>query len=253
MLSRERSESEFRATSMGVAATDDEFDALLPPAERRASARYWTPVAVARRVAQLSEELGARRILDVGAGPGKFCVVGAACAPSLEFVGVEQRPHLIAIAERLAVNIGTGNATFRLGDATHVPWSGFDALYVFNSFAENVFSTVDRFDDTVELSRVRYVADVLLVARKLAELPPGTVLLTYHGLGGPIPHGYKHLLVEPAGTGWLHVWRQEGGASEMFWLEDDADVRNVTTFELRRLLRSVAHGGSRRTVARHRP
>lgn len=205
-------------------------------------------------MAQLLSELGARRVLDVGAGPGKFCVVGAACAPNLQFVGVEQRPHLVAVAERLAREVRTPNATFCLGDVTRTSWSDFDALYVFNSFAENIFSAVDWFDDTVELSRVRYVADVLVVAHKLAELPEGTFLLTYHGLGGPIPDAYRHLHVESAGTGWLHVWRHEGRASsETFWLEDDDDIRAVMPADLRRLLLSVEHDGARATITHDDP
>jgi SAM-dependent methyltransferase len=237
-----------------IITTDAEFDLLLPQAERQASARYWTPVTVARRVAQLLSELGVRRVLDVGSGPGKLCLVGASCAPDAEFVGVEQRPHLVAIAERLARELGTPNATFCPGDATRMSWSDFDAVYVFNSFAENIFSTVDRFDDTVELSRGRYVADVLLVARKLAELSEGTLLLTYHGLGGPIPDAYTRLHVESAGTGWLHVWRHDGCATgEMFWLEDDDDIHAVRPAELRRLLRSVQHGGATTMIMHREP
>jgi SAM-dependent methyltransferase len=223
--------------------TDAAIDSLFPAAARKASARYWTPVAVARRVAELLAELDVRRVLDVGSGSGKFCVVGAAHAPSVEFVGVEQRPHLVAIAERLALEVGTPNAKFRVDDVTRLPWSDFDALYIFNSFAENIYSATERFDHTVELSRARYLADVQVVARKLAELPEGTLLLTYHGLGGPIPNAYERVHVEPAGTGWLHVWRHGGGATdEFFWLEDDENIRAVSKPELGRLLRSVKHG-----------
>lgn len=237
--------------SSPLISTDAEFNLLLPRAEREAAGRYWTPVGVARRVTQLVSELGVRRVLDVGSGPGKFCIVGAACASDVEFVGVEQRPHLVAVADDLARALGIPNATFCLGDATRASWSDFDALYVFNSFAENIFSTGDRFDDTVELSRVRFVADVLLVASKLAELRKGTLLLTYHGLGGPIPDAYRHVHVESAGTGWLHVWRHDGCATgERFWLEDDDDIHAVMPAELRRLLRSVEHDGARTTLIR---
>jgi SAM-dependent methyltransferase len=228
-----------------VGGTDAEFDVLLPPPARQASAIYWTPVVVAQRAAELLTEVGVRRVLDVGAGPGKFCIVGASRAPSIAFVGIEHRPHLVAIAEHLAREMGTPNARFRLGNVTSTSWSEFDALYVFNSFAENLFSAVERFDDTVELSRARYVEDVLAVGRKLAELPEGTFVLTYHGLGGPIPDVYERVRVEPAGTGWLNLWRHRGAStSEMSWLEDDAGICAVSTAELRQVLRSVEHDGS---------
>jgi SAM-dependent methyltransferase len=226
-----------------VFATDAKFDELLPPTERSVAGRFWTPIGVTRRVVQHLSERGVRRVLDVGSGPGKFCIVGAASAPNIEFVGVEQRPHLVEVADRLARGLGTRNATFRLGDVTTTPWSDFDALYVFNSFAENTFLPCDRFDDSVELSSIRFVAEVLRVARKLAELPEGTLLLTYHGLGGPIPDAYTRLSVERVGSGWLQVWRHDGCVTDkMFWLEDDAVIHAVTRAELRRFLRTIGQG-----------
>jgi len=192
-------------SSARVFVTDAEFDQLLPEAERKVAGRYWTPVAVIRRIVQHLTERGVRRVLDVGSGPGKFCVVAAASAEGIDFVGIEHRPHLVTIAERLRCEIGTSNVAFRLADVTRATWSEFDAIYVFNSFAENVFSTNDRLDESVELTHTRYVAEVLRCSRKLASLPEGTLLVTYHGLGGPIPDAYTRLSVEPVGSGWLNV------------------------------------------------
>jgi hypothetical protein len=90
-------------------------------------------------------------VLDVGSGPGKFCLVAAASAPRLSLVGVERRPHLVAIARLLAEK--AVQVAFRVGDAPRVTWSECDAFYVFNSFAENRFAVEDQFDRTVELSR----------------------------------------------------------------------------------------------------
>src|SRR6185312_4603622 len=117
--------------------TDTAFDALLPPAVRRVSCGFWTPAAVARRAADIFEELGVSRVLDVGSGPGKFCVIAAARAPQLACVGVEQRAHLVAVARSVAATTGIANATFSVGDTTRIPWAGFDGFYVYNTFAEN--------------------------------------------------------------------------------------------------------------------
>jgi len=216
------------ASPAGTAAddmTDAELDALLPVAVRRASRVFWTSVAVARRAAHMLERLGVRRVLDVGAGPGKFCVVAAAHAPGIEFVGVEHRPELVAAAQALAAEVGIANVMFATGDATHYPWTDFDAFYVFNSFAENDFAADDQFDSTVELSHARHLAEVKRVAQHLAAAPAGTVLLTYHGLSGPIPGSYELLHAEPVDTGWLRVWRK-GAAPEdgRFWIEEGAGV-----------------------------
>lgn len=222
----------FEASSLATAIdtmTDAQLDALLPPAMRRVSGVYWTPVRVARRAAQIFDDLEVRRVLDVGSGPGKFCVVAGARVPSMSFVGVEHRPHLVAAAQSLAAAVGSTNVTFLLSDATCQPFTGFDGFYVFNSFAENSFSRDNQLDQTVELSHVRRIDDVMRVEHWLATRPLGNVLLTYHGLGGPIPGCYERVHVEPAGSAWLRAWRKgRDGASDRYWLEDGEDVTLVT-------------------------
>ena len=74
------------------------FDQIYPPYIQAISRRFWTPVSVASRAAELFRHAGARRILDVGAGVGKFVLVAAAAAPEVLFVGVEHREHLVEIA-----------------------------------------------------------------------------------------------------------------------------------------------------------
>jgi len=205
--------------------TDAEFDALLPSEVQRASRIYWTPVAVARRAAHVFEELGVRRVLDVGSGPGKFCVVAAARAPSIAFVGIEHRPQLVTIAQALAAEVGITNATFSVGDTTRIPWTDFDACYVYNPFAENSFDAEDQFDSTVELSHARYVGEARRVADELAAAPVGRIVLTYHGLSGPIPSSYELVHIETAGTGWLRVWRKgTAGKADKYWVEEGPDV-----------------------------
>jgi SAM-dependent methyltransferase len=217
--------------------SDGDFEALLPLSLRRRAPTYWTPVAVARRAALILDELGARRVLDVGSGPGKFCVVGSACAPRLSFVGVEQRPHLVVLARQLAQRLGAEQVAFRFGDATRVRWSQFDGFYVFNSFAENRFAVEDQLDRTVELSRTRCIADLLRVERCLAAAPVGALLVTYYGLGGPIPGSYERVHVEAAGTGWLQVWRRTNAApSDVYWIEEDDEIGMLRTTSLERWL-----------------
>jgi SAM-dependent methyltransferase len=209
--------------------SDAQCDALLPRPARRASSIYWTPVRVARRAAEIFEELGVSRVLDVGSGPGKFCVVAGARAKRIVFVGIEHRPHLVAAARSLATSVGATNVTFVHGDATCLPWAGFDGFYVFNSFAENGFSPEDQFDQTVELSPVRGIDDVMRVERWLATREVGTVLLTYHGLGGPIPGSYECVHVEAAGNAWLRAWRKgRAGPTDKYWLEDGDEVTAAT-------------------------
>ncbi len=222
----------FEASSLAATIdtmTDAQIDALLPPAARRVSRVYWTPVRVARRAALIFDALGVARVLDVGSGAGKFCVVAGARVPRISFVGVEHRPHLVAAAQSLAAAVGSTNVTFLVSDATSVPFPGFDGFYVFNSFAENSFVADEQLDQTVELSRVRRIDDVMRVERWLAARPVGNVLLTYHGLGGPIPGCYERVHVEAAGSSWLCAWRKSAnGTRDRYWIEDGEDVTLAT-------------------------
>ena len=185
---------------------DDAFDALLPDDVRAAAGRFWTPLAVARRAAELLNELGARQVLDVGSGCGKFCIAAAAAASQIEFTGVEQRSRLVDVAASVAAQLGLPNARFRHGDATVAALQGFDAVYLFNPFAENVFSAEERFDDTIDLSDARLVADLLRLEWALARAPVGMLAVTYHGFGGRIPDSFDVLYAERAGTDRLRIF-----------------------------------------------
>lgn len=205
--------------------TDAELDALFPASVRRVSPAYWTSVAIARRAAEMLKDLDVRRVLDLGSGPGKFCVVAAARAPHITFVGVEHRAPLVTIAQAVAERLQVANASFCVGDATQVPWTEFDAFYVYNSFAENDFEAHEQFDQSVELSRARHLTEAKRVARRLGDAPVGTVVLTYHGLSGPMPGSYELLHAEPAGNGWLRAWRKNtASARGRFWLEEGSEV-----------------------------
>lgn len=194
---------------------DAAFDCLLPPAVRMKSALHWTPVSVARVAAMRLAEHGARRILDAGSGPGKFCTVGASTCSLATFVGIEQRVGLVAVARHLAERLGVTNARFVLGDAMAYSWAQFDGFYFFNPFAENALGAEDVFDAGTPAPKLRFATEALRVARRLREARRGSVLVTYHGLGGPIPSSYELMSEENPGSGRLRTWvkqrdREEG-------------------------------------------
>ena len=81
-------------------------------------------------------------------------------------------------------------------------------LYFFNPFAENIFHEHDRFDDDVQLSALRYTAELLRVEHMLERARAGSVVVTYHGLGGPIPSTYELITDERAGSDRVRTWVQ---------------------------------------------
>jgi SAM-dependent methyltransferase len=215
---------------------DGLFDVLYPDHVRAASSTFWTPIAVARCAVRRLEELGVRRVLDVGAGPGKFCIAAGAVARHVSFTGIEQRTELVELATALATRLRLPNVRFRVGNATDCDWAEFEALYFFNPFAENLFDDEEAFDDRTERSSERYMAEVDHVEQRLLEAPMGQVVLTYHGFGGRIPSCFELLREERCGTNWLRVWQKRRLAQRgsTGWLElYEGGVQRTRFFEPR--------------------
>lgn len=187
------------------AVTDEAFDAIYPLRIRELSSRHWTPVAVARCAARMLVRGPETRVLDVGSGAGKFCLVGALTTRA-RFFGVEQRGHLVELARAIAARYGARSAEYIRGDIADLDWSAFDAFYFFNPFAENHFGPMQRIDSSVELAPGRYQRDLALSFERLAQARTGTRVVTYHGVGGALPPAYELSAFEPAGTDVLEEW-----------------------------------------------
>jgi len=187
----------------GKLVDDRVFDDVYPLAHRRPSRVHWTPVEAATRAARLLADGPRARILDIGSGVGKFCIVAAA-ATGARVTGVEHRDHLVAVARSAAGSIGV-DATFRSGTLADCDPKDFDAVYLFNPFAENLCPASDYIDATVELSADRYERDVDATEGFLHGARLGMRVVTYCGFGGDMPDGYVRVLRERCG-GTLELW-----------------------------------------------
>lgn len=174
---------------------DERFDLVYPPEIRAQSAAHWTPTVVARRAAQFLVQEPGMRVLDIGCGPGKFCIVGA-LATAGSFTGVEQRPHLCAAARAVIEQANLGNANIIHGNVTELEFANFEAFYLFNPFEENLETTA-RIDATVKLSGDLYEKYTEHVARQLALAPMGTRVATYCGVCEEVPLGYECVETSP--------------------------------------------------------
>ncbi len=181
------------------------FDRIYPERVRAASERYWTPLRVARRAAEMLAPDASTRVLDVGSGAGKFCLVAALTAPG-QYTGVEQRGHLVEVASAIAERYDVPRATYLHGDMRDIDWAEFDAFYFFNPFSENYFEASERLDHSVELSPDRFHRDMQYVRAVLAGMEPGARVITYHGLGSALPGCFKHLASQEIGTDSLELW-----------------------------------------------
>jgi predicted RNA methylase len=190
----------------GVALpSDKDFDLVYPERIRTLSALHWTPVSVAARAAAILAQAGATRILDVGSGVGKFCLIGAMVTPA-RFVGVERRQHLVDIAGATATKLGISRATFVHTSVDQFRFEGFDGVYLYNPFFEQISRYVPQVDPAVEHSAKLYRLFTDAVTTQLDTLARGTAVVTYHGFGGLMPRSYRFVGDEPAGDDLLDLW-----------------------------------------------
>lgn len=181
---------------------DAKFDQVFPAAQRPRSYLHWTPVEIAERAAALLAPTSDCRVLDIGSGVGKMCLIGAAATGAAWF-GIERDAEMVEVARAAASRLQLDDrATFLVGDVSSVDWSMYDAFYMFNPFAEML---VYGPDDALT-RREQYVAAIELVQRQLARSRVGTRVVTYHGFGGSLPSNYQLVHREAAREDELCVW-----------------------------------------------
>jgi predicted RNA methylase len=185
--------------------SDLEFDAIYDDKTRELSPQHWTPLRVAARAARLLTQTGATRILDVGSGAGKFCIVGA-LSTDAQFVGIERRAQLVDIASGAASRLGVTRATFIQADVATFSFKGFDGVYLYNPFHEQISPYLPQIDPTLERSEDVYDHFVQRTTDKLAGMAAPVAVVTFNGFGGPMPRSYTFLGDEPAGSDRLELW-----------------------------------------------
>lgn len=187
---------------------DARFELLYPQGIREVSEIHWTPIRVVRRVVQLLRLEPGMRVLDVGSGPGKFCIVGALLSQA-SFVGVEQRANLVELARATATVVDATGASFLHGDAFELDWREFRCLYLYNPYEEQLFEAARRVDEALDFTEQRYRDSVHRTLAKLRGMPVGTRVALYHGFGGLMPPGYRRHFRGFYGTGTLELWERE--------------------------------------------
>jgi SAM-dependent methyltransferase len=185
---------------------DEKFDLIYPPKIRKLSSVFWTPVAVAAEAARILVTAPNTRVLDIGCGPGKFCLVGASLTDG-RFTGVERRSDLVAAARQAATDLGLlprppacdsirgslgeggSSVEFIDGNVLEVDFADYDAFYLFNPFEENMYGG-HKIDSAVPLSPTLFKRYTSHVAAHLGARPLGTRVVTYAGYADDIPACY---------------------------------------------------------------
>ncbi|MES1220842.1 MAG: methyltransferase domain-containing protein [Bacteroidota bacterium] len=168
---------------------DRRFIEIYPQNIQKISQRHWTPVSVIRQAARFLSPAPNLRILDIGSGIGKFCLVAAHDNPDSIFIGVEQRAELVQVAEHAKEILAIKNVIFHHENITGTDLSAYDHFFFFNSFFEQI-EPVDRMDGSIVYSNANYAYYTEVLYKKLEILPPGTRLVTYHGKHSQVPPGF---------------------------------------------------------------
>ena len=196
-----------QAIKRGDVVSDEQFDACLNSFTKRHSATHYTPCEVALHATQfLCAEAGeGHRILDVGAGVGKFCLIGAALMEDVHFFGIEQRRSLCTVADELVDQSGLNNVSLLCGNAMILNFSDYTGFYLYNPFYEHLepFSAID---ESIDLDADYYEIYCGYVRKQLQTLPKGTRVVTYFGGGEEIPMNYD--LVKQAFNNDLECWQK---------------------------------------------
>jgi SAM-dependent methyltransferase len=166
---------------------DEKFDQIYPAKLRKLSSIFWTPIAVAAEAAKLLVTSPGTRVLDIGSGTGKFCLVAATLIDG-QFTGVEQRAELVAAAKEAATTIGLLEIEFLHANLMDISFADYDAFYLFNPFEENMHG--HKIDSAIPLSTALFRKYTNHVSNQLGLRPIGTRVVTYAGYADDIPACY---------------------------------------------------------------
>lgn len=169
--------------------SENQFHLLFPASFHSLARNHWTPLLVAKKAAHFLAAGDGVKVLDIGSGIGKFCLVAAHYKPNAFFYGIEQRKDLVEYAETARQKLGLNNVSFIHGNVTGIDFENYDHFYFYNSFYENL-ATAEKIDNDVPYSIELYNQYTRFLYKQFQKKPSGTRIATYHGMDDAIPRGY---------------------------------------------------------------
>lgn len=168
---------------------DREFDRIYPKHIQLLSNMHWTSIEVAKKASSFLAYKPHEKVLDIGSGVGKFCIVGALTKNGV-FYGVEHHKELADISKQIVSEFRIENFKTLQSNVTDINFSDYDSFYFFNSFYENIDET-RIIDHKVPVLAHLYKEYRDYMYAQLDKAPIGTRLATYYSLYRDIPPGYK--------------------------------------------------------------
>ncbi len=185
--------------------SDAAFDNLFPVYVQKLSTIHWTPINVAITASRfLNSSMGAR-IVDIGAGVGKFCITGGFFNNGT-YTGIEQRKNFVTVGNKVIKQFGLDNVTLLHCNFLEMDISEYTGIYFYNSFHENIVLS-DSLDEQVDRSAELYELYTNHLLIQLKKMPVGTRLATYWQSIAEIPGCYR--LRETHYNNLLKLWVKE--------------------------------------------
>jgi hypothetical protein len=194
----------FECLKLNIPVEEDHFNSIYPEWIGPMAQQHFTPVEVAKLAAAYLVDKPGTRVLDIGSGSGKFCMIGASCT-SGHFTGIEQRSNLVALSLKLSRHYKVNRVDFICANITTMDMSRYDAFYFFNSFQEQIDDSA-RIDEQVHTDRTLYTLYHDYMYDQLSRAPVGTRLATYWGITDKIPPCYTLEATECQGL--LKLWKK---------------------------------------------
>jgi SAM-dependent methyltransferase len=195
----------FKNLQLHIDIEDQLFNTLYPMRIKKLSERHWTPVEVAKLAADYLVDQPKCKVLDIGSGVGKFCLIGAASTKG-RFYGVEQRKELVKLSQKIAKTHHINNVDFLHSNITDISFSNYDAFYFYNPFYENIDDSL-LIDTKIVIEEKLYFKYSEYVENQLKKTPVGTRLVTYWSKWIEIPEGFD---LEFTGyDGKLNFWEKK--------------------------------------------
>lgn len=186
-------------------SSDEAFNSLLPVSMQKLSVQHWTPLNVAYVAARFLAPDANARVIDIGAGIGKFCIAGASVCHGT-FTGIEQRKNFVATGNKVIKQLGVDGAKLIHGNFMDLDITEYTGVYFYNSFHENLVFE-DALDNKIEMSTELYERYSAHLLSQLNAMAFGTRLATFWLSITEIPGCYK--LKESHFNDKLKLWVKE--------------------------------------------
>ncbi|SOE23548.1 Methyltransferase domain-containing protein [Spirosomataceae bacterium TFI 002] len=184
--------------------TEEDFKKLVTADLQYLNAVHWTPIEVIDQILFWLKDYDALKILDIGSGVGKFCLIGGQKSHH-HFTGIEKRTDFHDEGQKLLKALNLPNVSLLQADIVTFNLTAYDVIYLFNPFYEQVVNHGTRINDTA-YQKENYLKYESYVLGHLINSVAGKMVISYEYNLMQKAKGF--VLLHEAFDGALGLWRK---------------------------------------------